>query len=278
MKKIFASVLATFALSAFSQSYLIMDNGIVITTDKAGFTYDLGHYSFPQKITLKGGRYFVEDNSVLATIDENGLLFRKYEIVPEKVIGKGINYFLSETGDLFTIDKRGILITAEHPELSMATVFGGTFFFVPVDEEKKLADLFVVNQDGQQNKALPSPVLMSEIVAIGGTYYMNNRGIVHTISADGVVTARPEVRAGVIMKKGGNYFVDSSGTLYTIAQDGTLKIPAIPVNLRTGTITKLGSDYFLDVTGKLFVVDHEGNVFERVMRDHDFRHARIISL
>lgn len=278
MKKILASVLVTLSFSVFSQSYLILDNGIVVTTDKAGFTYDLGHYSFPQKITLKGGKYFVEDNSILATVDENGLLFRKYEVMPEKIVGKGINFFLSETGELFTIDRKGVLTIAEHPELKSAMVFGGTFFFVPVDEEKKMADMYVVNQDGQQIKGLPGPVTMADIVAVGGTYFMNNHGVVYTVSADGVVTARAEVRVGIIMKKGGNYFVDSSGTLFTVAEDGSLKVPAIPISLRTGTVTKLGSHYFLDVTGKLFVVDNHGDVFERAMRDHDFRHARIISL
>lgn len=278
MKKLFLACLAVLSFNAFSQSYVILDNGLVITTDKSGYTYDLGHYAIPQKVTLKGGQYFVEENSVLATVDETGLLFRKYEVVPEKILGKGINYFLAETGDLYTIDRKGVLTIAEHPELKPATHFGGIFFFVPVDETKTFADLFVVNQAGQQTKGLPEPVKLSEVVAIGGTYFMNNRGIVSTVSADGIVTTRPEVRVGLIMKKGGNFFVDSSGTLFTVAEDGTLKVPSIPVGLRTGTVTKLGSNYFLDMTGKLFVVDQNGDVFERFVRDVDFRHARIISL
>ena len=77
MKSFLLATLATLSLNAFSQSYIIMDNGITVTTDTSGFAYDFGHYAFPQKVTLKGGQYFVEEGGILATIDENGLLFRK---------------------------------------------------------------------------------------------------------------------------------------------------------------------------------------------------------
>jgi hypothetical protein len=55
-------------------------------------------------------------------------------------------------------------------------------------------------------------------------------------------------------------------------------LPALPIGLKVNTMTKLGSNYFLDLTGTLYTVDKMGNVYERNVKDQDFRNARIISL
>ncbi|HXH76382.1 MAG TPA: hypothetical protein VNJ08_15530 [Bacteriovoracaceae bacterium] len=278
MRNFLLASIALLSINAYSQSYVILDNGIVVTTDKAGFTYDLGQFAFPQRVTLKGGKYFVEEGKILSTVDEKGFLHRKHEVLPAKILGKGINYFMSTEGDLYTIDKKGYVVISQHPELIGATKFGGNYFYVPFDAEKNTGDLYTVTQDGVLVKAVAETFNISEVVAFGGTYFMNNRGIIHTISADGVLAAKPEMRVGVLVKKGGNYFTDSSGGIFTVMEDGNVKLPGIPMTLKIGQITKLGSSYFLDLNGKLFVVDGNGDVFERTMADHDFRHARIISL
>jgi hypothetical protein len=278
MKSLLLAALVFFSIKSFSQSYVVMDNGIVVTTDSNGFTYDFGHYAFPQKITLKGGQYFVEDGNILATIDENGLLFRKYELIPEKIKGKGINYFLSEEGFLYMIDRKGFVKVTENELYKNAVNFGGNYFTVATDAEKTQLDLYVVTSDAQVVKADAPSLKVKDIVSFGGTYVMNNRGVVYTIAATGAVTARDDVRVGILQKKGGNYFVDSSGYFYTVSDAGDLKMPGLPVTLKVSSIQRLGSNYFIDQTGKLFVVDKNGNVFERTMRDHDFRLAKIISL
>lgn len=278
MKSLLLAALATLSLNAFSQSYVIMDNGIVVTTDSSGFTYDFGHYAFPQKVTLKGGQYFVEEGNILATIDENGLLFRKYELIPEKIKGKGINYFLSDEGFLYMIDKKGYVKVTESELYKNAVNFGGNYFTVAVDAEKTQVDLYVVTSDAQVVKADVPSLKAKDIVSYGGTYFMNNRGIVFTVASNGSVIPRDDMRVGILQKKGGNYFIDSSGYFYTVSETGDLKMPALPINMRVNTVQRLGSNYFIDQTGKLYVVDKNGNVFERVMRDHDFRLAKVISL
>lgn len=278
MKKIILATLATLSLNAFSQSYLIMDNGITITTDNAGYAYDFGHYAFPQKVILKGGQYFVEEGGILATIDENGLLFRKYELIPEKIKGKGMNYFLSEEGFIYTIDRRGYVKVTESAEYQKALNFGGTYFTVVNSEDETLLDLFVVKPDGLVEKVIVPGLKVKDIISYGGNYFMTNRGIVFTIAADGSVIPRDDMRVGIITKKGGNFFVDSSGYFFSVAESGELQMPPLPINLRVNTILKMGSNYFLDQAGRLYIVDRNGQVFEREMKDHDFRTARIISL
>lgn len=278
MKKYFLAFLATMSLSAFAQSFIIMDNGITITMDRSGFVYDFGNYAFPQKISLKGGNFFVEENGVLATVDEKGALFRKYEVIPEAILGKGLNYFLSEAGELYTINRQGIVTITVNEEFKKATNFGGNFFAVTTDPEKKLMDLYTVNLDGKVIKTEISNFKAKDIVIFGGSYFMTNRGLVYTVTAEGAAVPSYESRVGVIQKRGGNYFIDSSGMFYTINDAGSLIMPALPMNLKLSSITKFGSNYFIDLSGRLFVVDKDGNVFERIMRDHDFRNARIISL
>lgn len=278
MKKFAFAMLMSFSVSAWAQSYIIMDNGITVTIDKAGFAYDVGDFAFPQKITMKGGQFFVEDNSILATVDEKGNLFRKYEQMPEKILGRGLNYFISDQGELFSIDTQGVLHISADEKFKAANFFGGNYFTVVTDVETKEMDLYTVNSLGVSTKADLATFKMKDVAAYGGTYFMSNRGVVYTISQNGVVTPWPMVRVGVLQKRGGNYFIDSTGSIFTVAQDGTLLLPGIPMNLKLSSMTKLGATYFLDLSGRLFVIDHEGNIFERVMKDHDFRNARIISL
>jgi hypothetical protein len=278
MKKLLLATLALFSLNSFSQSYIIMDNGITVTTDSSGFAYDFGHYAFPQKVTLKGGQYFVEEGNILATIDENGLLFRKYELIPEKIIGKGINYFLSEEGFLYGIDKKGYVQFSENVLFKRALNFGGNYFTVAADDQGTTVDLYVVTAEGKPVKAQVPSLRVKDIISYGGTYFMNNRGVVFTVTSTGEVVIRDDVRVGLLAKKGGNYFVDSSGFFFTVSERGELRMPALPVSLKVSSIHKLGSTYFVDLSGRLYTVDRDGNVFERSMRDHDFRNAKIISL
>ena len=278
MKSFLLATLATLSLNAFSQSYIIMDNGITVTTDNSGFAYDFGHYAFPQKVTFKGGQYFVEEGGILATIDENGLLFRKYELIPEKIKGKGINYFLSEEGFLYTIDRRGYVKVTESAHYQNAQNFGGKFFTVQREAGSPELDLYVIKSDGIVEKTEDLKVNMKDVISYGGNYFMSNRGTVFTVAADGAVIPRDDMRVGIITKKGGNFFVDSSGFFFSVAESGELQMPALPVNLRVSSILKMGSNYFLDQAGRLYLVDKKGQVWEREMRDHDFRNARIISL
>lgn len=278
MKRLLLLALATLSINAFAQSYIIMENGITITTDMSGYSYDFGHYAFPQKILLKGGQFFVEEGGILATVDERGLFFRKYELIPEKIKGKGLNYFLSEEGAMYTINRAGYVTLTENELYKKAVNFGGNYFTVDVDPEKKMLDLMVVDKDGVVTRPEVPSLKVNDIISFGGNYFMTNRGIVFSVTETGQVIPHDDMRIGVLVKKGGNFFVDSSGYMYTVAQDGTLKMPALPISLRVSSIHKLGSNYFIDLTGKLYVVDRNGNVFERVMRDHDFKNAKVISL
>jgi hypothetical protein len=273
MKKLLLAVLATLSLNAFAQSYLIMDNGMVVTTDRSGFAYDMGNFAFPQKVTMKGGQFFVEDNSVIVTIDENGTLFRKYEVIPEKILGKGINYFISEAGELYTIDAQGLVHITTNEAYKLAGGFGGNYFMTSAGE------LYTVNREGIAQKIeIEGLVNLRDVVAFGGRYFMTNRGVVYTIADDGRLTPRADVRVGVLQKRGGNFFTDSANIIYTVSTDGDLIVPALPMGFKLMNMTKTGTNYFLDLNGKLFAITNHGEVYERVVDGLDMRNVRIISL
>lgn len=272
MKKIILMALAVFSVSAFSQSYFVLENGITLSVDSNGYVYDFGHYTPVQRVTVKGGQFLLEDSNVLATVDDRGMLFRKYEVLPKQVVGKGMNYFIGDNGAFYGIDSLGYVNFVEEDEkIKTATKFGGVYFANDSDE------MFVVTSEGKFVSAPVEELKTADIITHGGNYFMTNRGVLYTVSSDGKIINKREDRVGIIVKKGGNYFVDTTGAFYTIAQDGSLKLPALPVSLRIHAISKLGANYFMDGSGKLFTVDKEGNVFERWI-NYDLKLTKILSL
>ena len=272
MKKFIFAILASVSMTAFSQSYFVLENGITLTVDPNGYVYDFGHYTPVNRVTVKGGQYLVEDTNVLVTVDDRGVLFRKYEMLPKQVIGKGLNYFIGDNGAFYAIDNLGfVILTQDDPKIKTATKFGGNFFTTDTDE------IFTVTSAGQYSAVRVEGLKPSDIITFGGNYFMTNRGVLYTVSNDGKVFDKRSDRVGIIVKKGGNYFVDSTGILYTVSQDGSLKLPALPISLRVAAISKLGANYFMDGSGKLFTVDRDGNIFERWV-DYDIKLTKIISL
>src|SRR6476620_6315753 len=106
MKKFLALGSLMLALNGYSQSYMILNNGVTLTTDKAAFVYDFGHFILPYKVTLTGGQFLAEEGK-LVSIDEKGFLYRKDEKAPAKLRGKGNSYVISDTGTLYTFDAAG---------------------------------------------------------------------------------------------------------------------------------------------------------------------------
>lgn len=277
MKYLLLFAFSLISFSSYSQSFLIMDNGITITTDTLGASFDFGHYAFPQKVTLRGGRFYVEDDAVLATIDDNGLLFKKYEVIPEKIDGKGHNYFISGT-KVYGINSQGVLKISENDDFKKARDFGGNFFVVQAKFLRSDLEMYVVNPAAEVIKVDTGTLDLRDVVDFGGNYFMTNQGSIYTVSRDGVIALKESFRVGVFSKKGGNFFVDSSGYLFTIDENGELLMPALPIDLDIASIYKLGSNYFIDMEGRFYVVDKMGNIFEKQMPDHDFRLAKVISM
>ena len=272
MKKKLFLFLLSFSFQSFSQSYLILANGITLSFDSLGYVYDLGHYTPIGRMTAKGGQFLVEDNNILVTVDDKGILYRKYEILPKQFISKGMNYFINENSTIFTIDSDGVTHTYENNEkIKDAIKFGGNYFFTDKNE------IIVVNKLGEMNSSLIEGLSANDVYLLGGHYFMTNRGWLYTISRDGSVIDHKEERMGLILKKGGNYFIDSRGLLFTVSQTGELKMPSLPINLKISGIIKLGANYFIDGEGRLYTVDLDGQVAER-WTDYDLKDVKVTSL
>jgi hypothetical protein len=82
----------------------------------------------------------------------------------------------------------------------------------------------------------------------------------------------------MIKKSGGNYFIDSSDIIYTVSAEGFLYTPALPSYLKIDSVTKLGQNYFLDQEGRLYTVDSQGIINERIIKSHDLKDVKILSL
>lgn len=278
MKKILVLGSMLFALNGFSQSYLILNNGVTLTTDKAAFVYDFGHFILPYKVNLAGGQFLVEEEKFV-TIDEKGFLYRKTEKAPSKIKGKGNKYLLSDSGTLYTFDAAGFFYKYDKDSaLKKAEKFGGNFFTVKPDEKKPLIELFTLNSKGNYFKMNVAGLNPADITTLGGNFFQTKAGVVYTVTKDGLVISKAEVKAGAVKKAGGNFFIDANNALYTITEEGFLLLPILPANLKIASITKLGQNYFLDGEGRLFTVDNTGAIFEREMKSHDLRETKVLSL
>lgn len=276
MKLLMLSVMLSLTWQVSAQSYFIMNNGSTLTTDKDGFIYDLGHYAYPHKISLKGGVFFVEENSIIATVDENGMLFRKYEHIPEKIKGKGINYFLSSEGELYTVDRTGGIKVHVQADFKSATRFGGRYFLLALEDG--MVEIVTINLDGEFTRHPEMKMKLIDIVSLGGTYLMDRRGIVHTINSWGEIISHADKRVGIIEVRGGNFFTDSSNFIYSISKEGELITPAVPMNLSASNIVKSSSNYFVDLQGRLFVVNDKGEIYQKTLDGHDFKNIAVTSL
>ncbi len=278
MKKFLVAGMMLASMNVFSQSYLILNNGITLTTDNAGFVYDFGHFRVPYKVTLNGGQFLVE-NQKLSTVDTSGFLYEK-SLKVEKVKAKGLNYFINDDSKLITVDTKGFYYEYDKDAKSVfkkVAGMGGNFFTVKPDDKKTIIDLYTVNNAGNYFKVNVPGLNPADIATIGGTYFQTKAGVVHTVSKDGFVYAKPEVKVGAIKKLGGNFLIDSANLLFTVSEEGFLMLPVLPANIKVADIQKVGANYMLDSEGRIFVVDKVGNLVERTI-NHDLRNTKILSL
>lgn len=277
MKRFLALGGLMLALNSYSQSYLVLNNGITLTTDNAGFIYDFGHFIPPYKVTLSGGQFFAEEEKLLS-VDTKGFLYRKDEKAPKKLKGKGLNYLLSDNGIMTTFDASGFMYKFDKDaNLKKAVGFGGNFFTVKIDDKKSM-DLYTVNNKGNYFKMVIDGLNPAEILNFGGSYFVTSKKVIYTVNKDGFVFAKPEVKTAGIKKFGGNFFVDANNMIYTISEEGFLMLPSLPEKLVVANIMKAGSNYFLDKDGNLFAVDQTGAIYERIVKDHDLKTTNILSM
>lgn len=278
MKMFIAAGLMLASLNVFSQSYLILSNGVTLTTDKAGFLYDFGHFNLPYKVSAIGRNYFIEDNK-LKTIDVNGFLYEKSikskEL--EDIKGKGGNFFVKKDNKLLTIDAKGFFYEYEDDKVfKKITAIGGNYFLAQ-PEKKKPVELYTVNDKGNYFKMNVEGLNTAEVVVSSGNFFQTKSGDIYTVSKDGFVFAKSEMKVGTIAKSGANYIINSDGLLFTISEEGMLFLPILPANIKIADLKSFGSNYMIDTEGRIFIVDSIGVITER-STTHDLRNSKIFSL
>jgi hypothetical protein len=280
MKSFIASALMLISLNVFSQSYVVLSNGITLTTDKAGFIYDFGHFHLPYKINVRGHNFFIEEKK-LSTIDVNGFLYEKSGIKANKLAnikGFGGNFFINDDNHLFTIDARGFFFQYDKDDKIFKKVvsYGGNYFLVKPEDKKPAVDLYTVNDKGNYLKMNIPGLNPADITALEGNYFLTKTGVIYTVSKDGFVFSKADMPIGPITKAGGNYLI-SNGLIYTVSEDGLFILPVLPLNFKIFDLKTFGANYMIDSEGRIFIVDKAGNIAER-SSTHDLRNAKINSL
>lgn len=248
---------------AFSQSIIVLNTGKVLTLDEQGMVYDLGNFLLPYKIKHMGGRYLVDEDRKLRTVDRNGLMYNKEkeDKVPMKIEHFGENFFISKLGKMYTVDEAGFLFEAEKErEFRNVKLKGGTFVIAEkkVEQDKKLT-LFVITNLSKIVEVSNLPVDLNQVNYVGGQYFTTSRGELFSVSADGYVYSKKDLGKfnGYEMKKGGNYFIVRD-TLYTVAQSGI--VSSAGVNREFTQVRHFGTNFFITSTGALYTVSATGTV------------------
>jgi len=278
MKKLLALGLLIAATNVFSQSYVILSNGITLTTDNNGFVYDKDHFYLPYKVNFTGGMFFVADGK-LVTVDAKGALYEKKDIEVKKLQGQGNNFFIDSSSDLITIDAKGFFYRydKESKIFRRAFAYGGNYFLVRPKLRNPLTEIYTINENGNYAKINVNGLNPAEIKFIGGTYFQTIDGVVYTVSKEGFIFAKPEMKVGTIEKFGGNFFITDKNLIYTVSEEGFLLMPAIPKTFNASKVTELSSHYMLDSDGKMFIVTKTGSIVEAKVVGHDLRNAKLTS-
>jgi hypothetical protein len=264
MKRLFLAVTLLTSSLSFAQSLMVLKTGKVLTFDDQGMIYDLGNFLLPYQIKELHGRYVVDDNRKLRTIDRNGFMFSKEDEdkVPVNIEVFGDNYFISKFGRIFTIDEQGFLFRAEEKESEFrkVEVKGGTFFTAEKKVDgKKFPAFYVVTALGKVVELTIPNVDITRINYTGGNYFTTTSGELFTVSADGYVYSKKDMGHfnGWELKRGGNYFL-SRGNVFTVAHSGVLMNVAQAADI--GPIKLFGTNFFVTLDGRLFTVSSNGTL------------------
>lgn len=271
MKKFLLAGLMLASMNVFSQSYLVLSNGVTLTTDAAGFVYDFGHFHLPYKTTIVGGQFLV-DGHKLYTVDSAGFMYEK-DTRFDRVRGLGLNYFIDVRNTLFTVDKNGFVYSYNDSLFRRAHKFGGNFFLANT-ADNRFTNVYTVNSTGNYTMAITPNLNPSLIVTFGGNFFHTKAGVVYTVSKDGFVFPKTDIKVPVIKKWGGNYFIEGKGKLYTVTEEGILLEAILPPNLKVTNILSTGANYIVDKQGRYYAVDKAGAITELAVK-HDLRKIKV---
>lgn len=274
MKKLLLGAMFFLSVDAYSQSYVVLNTGVTLTTDSNGFVYDFNHFVLPYKVKGRGGNFLIEDKNIV-TVDSNGFLYKK-EINVKKIKGSGLNYFISDSGffsssKLYTVDAEGFHyeLSPEGYSLKDVKIFGGNYFV-------RDGDMTVIRRDGTFKIIRLEGIDLNKIQSFPGTYFISEIGQFFTITDDGRIKTSPK-NFNEIKKAGGNYFIDDKDWIHTIAQDGSLITPILPIGFDVQKLKSFGANYVIDENNNIFTIDAAGNINQRFV-DLDISRSRIFSL
>ena len=263
MKCLLLALSLLMSLQAYSQSMIELKTGKIITIDDQGSINDLSNFLLPYQIKNLGGRFLIDEDRKVRTVDTQGLMYKKEkdEKAPIKVEYVGENYFISKFGRIYTIDEKGFLFALDKAKEFRKIKFQGGNYVVSEKKEhgEKSAQLFIVTGEGKVEEATVAGLYAEDINVTGGRYFTTAQHVVYTVSSDGFAYSKKEMGAfrGNQFKKGGNYFFYLGG-LYTVAANGMLTSAGMAQDF--GQIRVFGSNFFLNAQGQLFTVSASGAV------------------
>ncbi len=250
MKMTLASLLLFGALQASAQSFLVENDGTLLTIDRKGFLYDLGHSVDPDDVGIRGKNWF-DNKGVITTIDMNGLVHAKPEIrLPRLRVSGGhwaigsrgefvvfaSNGFVYNYDDSLQMFRRGQVLSSGHNWIVLREGSRGPIQLVTVDVID--GRYFVATPESLQQRGLN----VRNIRVSGGNWFIDSTGVLHAVTRNGGVMSHPEHGNFMrLVSNGGNFFIDSANMTRVVMDNGLVLLPNLPMAPYYGAFLRTGS-------------------------------------
>lgn len=265
MKLLFFAIAFISSFSAFAQSFILQDSGKLMTIDKQGFIYDLGHNVVPDEVRMMGKNWFINKEG-LNTVAADGLLYKKSDFVlPRSVKAHGGEWMIGNKSELVVVASSGMVFTYTEPAVNKAKILSaGSNWLVVRSKDKTVRIItidavngryFIASSDYMQKGPLKLNIFNVRIS--GGNWFTDSNGTLYVVRADGGIMSKKEL--GIFLgvnSKGGNFFVDVRGGVQVILENGFVAYPYLPMVF--GNMIKSGSNYAWNTNGDFFIFSEKG--------------------
>jgi hypothetical protein len=250
------------SISAYSQSYLVQNNGVLLSINETGSVFDLNQFVKTYEIIFKGKSFLINKEKNLTVITKDGFVINKGDkLIPAKTKITGGSFILSDKNEISIVRNDGMVFTydkIEEIKKLEAIHAGGNFLVLQGKKSQETMILTIDTENGfytlLNKSTLDSlKIDIAKIKTIGGNYFITNDGVVYTVSSTGIVSSKESM--GLVLKTtkvGGNFFVDSENVLRVVMSNGYLLIPYIPSAM--GKVKSVGYNYFTNDQDELFTV------------------------
>jgi hypothetical protein len=241
-------------VNKIKSNYFLDERNIIFTVTQDGYVYEKFGYKIDDKIKYFGGTFFITKKGSLYIVRADGLIY-EYNDMEEfkKVKVLGGNYFITRDNRVFVVTSDGTY--AEKTE----------YFQHKARDVKEKGHNYFITRDGTVYTAGEEVEMKVDNNGVStGKPALDNNGNMQYYSV--LYTAGP-VNADQIKTVGGNFFIDDFGHIHTISANGQfdrgvvgrkVKVIVGDHDFSAEEPLKVGTNYIVYPGNQIIMIDNLG--------------------